>query len=84
MARFKVHYTKRLYQDHQLPPINVIIEELSNLKHQPDSYRSATRKMTQERNQIKFVNKFAENFKWHDNLPQNSYIHQSPHWFEFW
>src|SRR6218665_1410988 len=26
---------------------------------------------------IKFVNKFAENFKLHDDLPQNSYIHHT-------
>ena len=29
MARFKVDYTKRLYHEHILPPINVITEELS-------------------------------------------------------
>src|SRR6218665_961124 len=74
MARFKVYYTKRLYKDHLLPPINVITEELSNQKHQPDGYRSATRKMMQERKEIKFVKKFAENFKLHDYLPQNSDI----------
>ena len=63
MTRFKVHYTKQLYQDHLLPPVNVITEELSNQKHQPNSYRRATRKMMQERNKFKFDNKFAENFK---------------------
>src|SRR6218665_1909082 len=58
MARFKVHYTKRLYQDHLilgLPPINVITEELSNPKHQPDSYRPATRKMMQERKKLNLL-----------------------------
>src|SRR6218665_2638661 len=48
LARFKVHYAKRLYKNHLLPPINVITEEFSNQNHQPDSYRSATRKMMQE------------------------------------
>src|SRR6218665_4184509 len=49
IARFIVdYYTKRLYQDHLLPPSNVITEELPNQKHQPDSYRSATKKMMQE------------------------------------
>jgi len=74
MARFKVYKTV-VYQDHLIPPINVITEELSNQKHQPDSYLSATRKMMQERKTIKFVNKFAENFKWHDDLPENLDIH---------
>src|SRR6218665_2941385 len=55
IARFKVHYTKRLYQDHLLPPITVITEELSNQKHQHDSYRSATRKMMQERKIINLL-----------------------------
>src|SRR6218665_3342480 len=59
MPRFKVHYTKRLYQDHLLPPINVITEELSNQKHQPDSYT----KNDAGKKKIKFVKKFAENFK---------------------
>ena len=52
MARFKVHYKKRLHQGHLLPPMNVITEELSNQKHQPDSYRSATRKIMQERKKL--------------------------------
>jgi len=73
IARFKVDYTKRLYQDHLLPPINVITEELSNQKHQPDSYQSYT-KMIQEK---KLLTKFAKNFKLglHNDLPENSDIH---------
>src|SRR6218665_3716609 len=36
MARFKVHSTKRVYQDRLLPPINVITEELlSNQNSKP-------------------------------------------------
>ena len=33
--------------------------------------------MMQERKQFKFVKKIAENFKWHDDLPQNSDIHHT-------
>src|SRR6218665_3203752 len=49
------NYTKRLYQDHLLSPINVITAELSNEKHQPESHRSATRKIMQERKKLNLL-----------------------------